>query len=72
MYRPAHFVEAARIYREAFSSTRTPRQAVAEHFKVSSSAAAKCWRVAASSVCSPHDARQRGGRGSSIETRRER
>ncbi len=43
-YGPEHFAEVARVYREAFTRNRTPTRAVARHFEVSPTAAAK-WVV---------------------------
>jgi hypothetical protein len=36
-----HFVEVAQVYREAYGENRTPTRAVAKHFRVTPSAAAK-------------------------------
>lgn len=40
-YGPEHWQKVARIYQEAWSKNRTPTRAVARHFKVSETAAAK-------------------------------
>jgi len=40
-YGPEHFVEVARIYKEAYAVGHTPTRAVARHFKTTPAAAAK-------------------------------
>jgi hypothetical protein len=40
-YGPEHFVEVARVYREAYGERRRPTRAVAKHFKTTPAAAAK-------------------------------
>ncbi len=41
VYGPDHFVEVARVYREAYARNRTPTRAVATHFQTTEAAAAK-------------------------------